>query len=57
MRTEATKLVETLAAERCPCGHLKQRHRKPTRDGEQMGECRDCECQGLFDWSQTQEDE
>jgi hypothetical protein len=51
-RTAATRLLETLANERCPCGHLAQRHRKPTGElhGEVMGACRDCDCKGLLDW-------
>lgn len=53
MRSEAQKVLETLAHERCPCGHLTQRHRKPEGklDGEVMGACRDCACKGLLDWS------
>lgn len=56
-RTETQKLLETIGALRCPCGHLAQRHRKPTGefDGEVMGECRDCECRGLLDWREDDE--
>lgn len=54
-RSDATKILETIAAERCPCGHLKQRHRAGQGDGhpragfrEVMGACRDCGCKGLL---------
>jgi hypothetical protein len=52
MRSEATKLLETLGGARCPCGHLDQRHRRPDpefRVGdlvEVRGGCRDCSCRG-----------
>lgn len=57
-RSEATKILETIASERCPCGHLKQRHRKPgDLPGEVMGACRDCDCKGLLDWRDDEDDE
>ena len=58
-RSEAMKVLETLAQHRCPCGHLNQRHRKPTGDlpGEVLGACRDCDCKGLIDWSDDWDEE
>lgn len=53
-RTETEKFLETVGGLRCPCGHLRERHRKPSGeiDGEVMGDCRDCECRGVIDcWS------
>lgn len=50
--TPARKALETLAGERCPCGHLAQRHRAPDADfrvgdlHEVRGACRDCDCRG-----------
>lgn len=51
-------MLETVAGARCPCGHLSQRHRKPSVDLPEgftgkLGGCRDCECNGLIeidDW-------
>lgn len=52
-RTETTRILETVGGLRCPCGHLADRHRKPSGelDGEVMGKCRDCDCKGLLDWT------
>jgi hypothetical protein len=57
VRSPAEKVLETVAHERCPCGHLRQRHRTPTSDieGEVMGACRDCSCRGLIDWTDDDE--
>lgn len=56
-RTDTEKFLETVGGLRCPCGHLAQRHRKPTGEieGEVMGECRDCECRGLIDMTDDEE--
>jgi hypothetical protein len=50
MRSEAIKVLEIVTHERCPCGHLTQRHRKATGEinGEIFGACRDCDCRGLI---------
>jgi hypothetical protein len=51
-RSDAQKIVETLAGVRCPCGHLVDRHRKADPDWragqmiEVWGACRDCTCRG-----------
>lgn len=58
-RTDTQKFLETIAHERCPCGHLKQRHRQPQPDdieGTVMGPCRDCDCKGLIDWYDPEEE-
>lgn len=54
MSAAAKKFLETVGGSRCPCGHLAQRHRKPTDDWmeglrQTMGECRDCDCRGLLE--------
>lgn len=57
-RDDTTRMLETIGGLRCPCGHLEQRHRKPsfeTNVGEVMGACRDCECRGLIDWRDDEE--
>lgn len=56
-RSDARKILETIAHERCPCGHLKQRHRQPGDDlpGEVMGACRDCDCKGLIDFGEFED--
>ena len=58
-RTETQKFLETVGNLRCPCGHLAQRHRKPKGviDGEVMGACRDCECKGLIDFRDREEED
>jgi hypothetical protein len=58
-RSEARKLVEIVARERCPCGHLRQRHRKASGeiDGEVFGACRDCPCKGLIGWTEPEQGE
>lgn len=46
------RFLETVAGERCPCGHLHRRHRKPDPSFrvealvEVRGACWDCECRG-----------
>lgn len=57
--SNAQEFLETLAGERCPCGHLKDQHevargrRKPLPGGfiEKMGSCREdgCDCRGLIE--------
>lgn len=58
-RTDTEKFLETVAHERCPCGHLAQRHRKAEGkiDGEVFGACRDCDCKGLISFEDEWEDE
>lgn len=54
---ETDRALQVLIHERCPCGHLKQRHRKPDEgiDGALFGPCRDCVCQGLIGLASGQE--
>lgn len=56
-RSLERKFLETVVGERCPCGHLRQRHRKSGNEipGEVMGACRDCGCRGLIDYTREQD--
>lgn len=53
MPTDARKFLETVAGERCPCGHLGTEHETVRLPGEKMGPCRyvGCECKGLIDFT------
>lgn len=46
------ELLETIAGERCPCGHAKDDHAPPGPPignfTEVMGACSNCDCKGLL---------
>jgi hypothetical protein len=49
---DSRKFLEMMAGERCICGHLARRHRRPDPGFKvgalvaKSGPCWDCECQG-----------
>lgn len=53
----AREMLETIAGERCPCGHLGSEHKEPTGafEGEKWGDCRECDCRGLIAFDDDEE--
>lgn len=61
MSVDARELVEIIAGERCPCGHLAENHEDAavsTVPGlhEEFGECRICSCRGVVAWNDDEGD-
>ncbi|HEX6461126.1 MAG TPA: hypothetical protein VF032_19575 [Thermoleophilaceae bacterium] len=57
----ARDVLEIVAGQRCPCGHLSEHHRAPTGElkGERWGRCRyhrSCGCEGLVDFGDYDEE-
>lgn len=61
---ELRVVLETIAGERCPCGHLVDDHRPSRSNGGLpagltlvVGACRVCECRGLIEPDELDDDD